>query len=239
MNKEFENAIKNGNVAIVKEMLKEPLVNPGANDNKALTTAVSLGNIELVMVLLGDPRVDPSAQQNWTLRIASMFGFVDILKKLLRDPRVDPSDNNNEAIMFAFQANQPEVANVLLQDPRVDPSVITSNHSKFTMALRSMSPPRDVVDVFKRVAVGDKVELARHVKQLLDDGVNPQSVFDEIKKQGIPSTLKFSFIDKYGQYNGSDEKIENVVKQIIEYVVTINTPPTRVIRRKMNDTMGF
>lgn len=237
--------VRDGNADMVQSLLQDTNRIQGVDLNKLLTFAVNNGQEKVVMTLLDDLRVDPSYENNWTIKMASMFGMVDVVKRLLEDSRVDPRVDNNDPILNAFQCNQPEVAEVLLNDPRVDPSVITSNNGRFLMALRMLYSDRDekpytqIIDIFKRVAMESKLKLARKVKALLDNGESSQ-ILARLKREGIPSVFKFSFIDATCKYTGSDEKIERLVVQIIEYVTSIhNQSANHTSKHKYNDTMGY
>ena len=82
----------------VKLLLKEPLVDPCADNNYAIRWASWNGHVEGVKLLLNDPRADLSADRNYAICLASRGGHVDVVKLLLDDPRIDPSDDINRAI---------------------------------------------------------------------------------------------------------------------------------------------
>jgi hypothetical protein len=82
----------------VKLLLKEPLVDPCADNDYAIRWASWNGHVEGVKLLLNDPRADLSADRNYAICLASRGGHVDVVKLLLDDPRIDPSGDINRAI---------------------------------------------------------------------------------------------------------------------------------------------
>jgi len=106
---------------VVRMMLTDPRVDPGANDNIAIWMASQYGYTEIVKLLLADPRVDPGARENVAIWMASQYGYTEVVRLLLADPRVDPSTHDNIAIRWASEYGYTEVVKLLLADPRVDP----------------------------------------------------------------------------------------------------------------------
>jgi hypothetical protein len=120
MNKVFVEATRNGNLDVVKTLLKNPRVDPSFQHQLPLKVAISEGYSDIVKILLKDPRVDPSAQDQTFIGIAASFGFLKIVKMLLKDPRVDPSANNQYALKYASRRKRYDVVKMLLKDPRVN-----------------------------------------------------------------------------------------------------------------------
>ena len=75
----MRNAVDNGNIELVKLMLKDPRVDPNAYEGYPLRRAIDYRNIELVELLLSDKRTDPSMRRNCALRFASKNGFTEIV----------------------------------------------------------------------------------------------------------------------------------------------------------------
>jgi len=73
----------------VDRLLRDPRVDPGAGDNRAIYVASEGGYLGTVYRLLADSRVDPSAGHNVALREASRNGHVVVVDRLLQDARVD------------------------------------------------------------------------------------------------------------------------------------------------------
>ena len=111
-----------GHLHILERLLKDPRVDPSANDNFTIRKASINGHLPILERLLQDPRVDPSAADNLPLRGGCMRGHLHIVERLLQDSRVDPSANDNLAIHLASENGHLAVVERLLQDPRVDPS---------------------------------------------------------------------------------------------------------------------
>ena len=82
-NRTFFNACNNGNVEVVKILLKDYGIDPSSNDNIALLAACRGGNLKIVDLLLNHVSVDPSAQNNGALVIASEYGHLKVVKRLL------------------------------------------------------------------------------------------------------------------------------------------------------------
>ena len=140
MDKVFVEATRNGNLDVVKTLLKNPRVDPSFQHQLPLKVAISKGYSDIVKILLKDPRgraepcgpkaVDPSAQDQTFIGIAASFGFLKIVKMLLKDPRgraepcgpkaVDPSANNQYALKYASRRKRHDVVKMLLKDPRVN-----------------------------------------------------------------------------------------------------------------------
>ena len=78
-----------GDTAAVKQLLKNPLVDPGANKDHAIFLACFSNHIEIVRVLLKDPRVDPEGDDNRPMRIACLHNHRDIALLLMQDGRAD------------------------------------------------------------------------------------------------------------------------------------------------------
>ena len=93
----FLNYCGTGNFIEVKELLKDPNVDPSYN-NYAIRYASYRGHIGVVKELLKDPRVDPSGNYNYAIRYSSMNGHVDVVRDLLKDPRIDKQELLNSDI---------------------------------------------------------------------------------------------------------------------------------------------
>ena len=119
---QFQQAVIDGNLALVDRLLLDPRVDPSAEDNRALRGASLHGHLSVVDRLLQDPRVDPSAEDNHAIQLASKNGYIEIVKRLWRDPRVDPSAQNNHALQLASMYGHLEIVKLLMIDKRVNPS---------------------------------------------------------------------------------------------------------------------
>jgi hypothetical protein len=78
-------------LCVVFLLLKDPRVDPSANDNEVIRRASYYGCINLIEFLLKDPRVDPSAQNSEAIRLASEQGHLEVVDVLSKDKRVDKS----------------------------------------------------------------------------------------------------------------------------------------------------
>ena len=104
MNKqnEFNEAIINNNVKIIKKLLNDKDFDPSYDENEPIHNASSLGQIEIVKLLLNDKRVDPSDYNNHAIRISSVNLHIEVVEELLKDKRVDPSAESNYSIISSF-----------------------------------------------------------------------------------------------------------------------------------------
>ena len=98
----LEIASDDGQLEMVKILLKDPRVDPSDDNNNSIRRASKNGHLEIVKLLLQDPRVDPSDGNNYSIKAASENGHIKIVRLLLKDPRVDPSDDNNYALEKAY-----------------------------------------------------------------------------------------------------------------------------------------
>jgi ankyrin repeat protein len=124
---ELYEAIRHGNLDLVRRLLRDPRVDPTQHEQYALLyaidhTPISAERLEILQTLLDDPRVDPAAYDNKAIQQASIYGRAPSVALLLRDPRVDPSAKNQAPIRYASYHGKTEVVRLLLADPRVDPS---------------------------------------------------------------------------------------------------------------------
>jgi len=113
----LRNAVRNGNVPLVKRLLQDPLIDPSAMHSESLQLAAKSGNMAIVRLLL-DAGVDPSDDFNFAITWASLHGHPQVVKRLLEDPRVDPSSGNNRALTFAIIHGHLDIVQLLLKDPR-------------------------------------------------------------------------------------------------------------------------
>ena len=113
-NRTFFNACNNGNVEVVKILLKDYGIDPSSNDNIALLAACRGGNLKIVDLLLNDPRVDPSAQNNGALIIASEYGHLKVVERLLSHAHFHlTSDSIKEALSFARRGDHLKIVELL------------------------------------------------------------------------------------------------------------------------------
>jgi hypothetical protein len=81
---EFYTAIRNNDFEKFGLLLKDPCVDPSANDDEALYWAARYGYEKIVALLLADPRVDPTARNNEALRWAAHYGYEKVVALLSR-----------------------------------------------------------------------------------------------------------------------------------------------------------
>jgi len=100
-------------------LLREPCIDPSAQDQCAIRWASSRGRLAVVECLLHDDRVDPSANNQDSIRWASAHGHIAVVECLLRDRRVDPSADDQFAVRAATTEGHYAVVERLLRDDRV------------------------------------------------------------------------------------------------------------------------
>ncbi|MEK0337029.1 MAG: ankyrin repeat domain-containing protein, partial [Nitrosopumilus sp.] len=98
-------AIARKNIEIIKLLLSDKRVDPGADFNRPIKVASQFGNLEVVKMLINNPKVDPSApdlsnnEENFSIKSAATGtregktqqernDFFDIVKLLLTSPKV-------------------------------------------------------------------------------------------------------------------------------------------------------
>ena len=92
---------KSGDIDKVKELLKDPRVDPSCRNNWAIRLSSEFGHLDVVRELLKDSRVDPSDRNNYAIRFSSEWGHMGVVRELLKDPRINKkkllnSDITNE-----------------------------------------------------------------------------------------------------------------------------------------------
>lgn len=108
--------------AVVELLLRDPRVDPSADDNFLLVWACENCDWNLLHCLLDDPRVDPSARSSKALQNAARSGRLPLVDRLLSDPRVCISVPANGALVVAAENGHDAVVERLLADPRITPT---------------------------------------------------------------------------------------------------------------------
>lgn len=103
-------ACKHGHADVVRLLLADGRVDPGANDDAALREASMHGHTDVVRLLLADARVNPLGDG---LIHASGAGHTDIVRALLEDGRAN-SHACNWALTEACKRGHVEVVRLLL-----------------------------------------------------------------------------------------------------------------------------
>ena len=107
MNSDYDlyTLVKKNNIDKIRLLLKDPLVDPAADNNHLIRYASEKGKTEIVRLLLEDPRVNPSADTNYAIRLASQNGHTEVVKMLLEDSRVDPTAANHVKFVMKLEMN--------------------------------------------------------------------------------------------------------------------------------------
>ncbi len=110
-------ASKKGLHKIVARLLKNPKVNPTAQDHLPLIIACQNGHVKVVQLLLKDSRIDPSPGSNTPLILASQNGHLKIVKLLLAHSRLNLSaDHKNFVLMVAKTNGRANIIKCLKND---------------------------------------------------------------------------------------------------------------------------
>jgi hypothetical protein len=111
---EFELAVENNNVELVKKVLNDPFYQYAYNT--FLVRAAQLGYIELVKLFLNDSRVDAGTAQSLPMRMAAKCGHLNVVKLLLEDGKSKPEDFGNDGILMALYKDHHHVVNFLFNN---------------------------------------------------------------------------------------------------------------------------
>ncbi len=117
---QFKSAIRENNVAVVKELLSS--VDPAIDNNAAIQIACRSGFYDLVKLLLKDARVDPTVSENDPLMAAVRYNHAKIVQLLLTTSRTNPAARNNLAIVIACSNGNVTIVKLLMADFRVNPA---------------------------------------------------------------------------------------------------------------------
>ena len=98
-------ASRNGNIEVVKFLVRQPGVDPGSQDNYAIKKASYYGDLEVVKFLVKQPGVDPSAQNNYAIKKASSGGHLEVVKILVKQPGVNPGFCNDAIRIASLYGN--------------------------------------------------------------------------------------------------------------------------------------
>jgi hypothetical protein len=182
-NKELRLAIQNGKESLVRTLINEGKVNPGANGNEAIGVAAARGNDIIVGILLDSGKVDAAANGNLAIRMASANGHTKVVKLLLSKSNADPSDLRNDALMLASSNGHVAIVDVLLKDRRVNPG----DRGNKAIELATQMEHENVVGRLLREALVDPAEaipLAHNTRihKMLQNELNSRKA-----KGGIPS----------------------------------------------------
>jgi ankyrin repeat protein len=139
----IKNASEYGHASVVQLLLKDPRIDPTADDNYAIRLASLYGHVSVVQLLMNDKRVDPSADNNDAIKLASADGHIAVVQLLLKDKRVDPTADNNYALRWATENGHTAVVQLLLNDPRVNPSAY--NNYGYAIGLASANGHTSIV----------------------------------------------------------------------------------------------
>eukprot|EP00818_Percolomonas_sp_WS_P001967 CAMPEP_0117435832 /NCGR_PEP_ID=MMETSP0759-20121206/688_1 /TAXON_ID=63605 /ORGANISM="Percolomonas cosmopolitus, Strain WS" /LENGTH=500 /DNA_ID=CAMNT_0005227399 /DNA_START=297 /DNA_END=1799 /DNA_ORIENTATION=+ len=179
-----------GAFSVVKELLANETVSPGACNQRALRKAAKHGNFKccklllahkevhptaqcvikaldrkqfsVVKLLLDDGRIDPSMEDGAILHRAASCGQLDLVHILLKNPEVRPESKDNRALRYAAYNGHAEVVQFLLKFPEVNP--FTQNYS----ALRRASK-RGHTDVVQVLLEDSRCKPASFVHQMIRD----------------------------------------------------------------------
>ena len=196
LNAVFKNLIEiNSHLEVVKILIQDKRVDPGADDNYAIRHASKYGYLEIVKILIQDERVDPSADDNRAIKWASQYGHLEIVKILIQDERVDPSADNNYAIKYASRNGYLETVKVLI--PKIDLGKITDN--KILNLAKEINGKDNEKTIFERLNT-EIDELKRKNETLANMLLTEKSQTTE-KKSKEDASKKIIIIKTMDEYN--------------------------------------
>jgi len=113
-------ACRNGHVAVVDHLLKDPRVDVCVAENAALLFAVRNGHIDVVRALLHDGRADPGARSQMAISLATCVGRLDLVQCLLSDARVPLEAVRNDVFELALEYQRVELIEFYLSRAALD-----------------------------------------------------------------------------------------------------------------------
>ena len=120
----IEYACGKGHIEIVRLLLKDPRVDPGAHHNSAICHAVYSEYPDIVRLLLTYETVDPTIQDNLVLTYAIQHGYIDIFRDLYGRQQVYSSLNNPSILLVflktACSKGHTAIFQLLLTDSRLE-----------------------------------------------------------------------------------------------------------------------
>lgn len=115
-----------GHIDIVRLLLKDLRVDPGAHNNSAICHAVFSNHPDVVRLLLADPRVDPTIQRDIVFEYAVDNGYVDIVTDLYGRQQVYSSltqETIHRVLIHSCETGNYEIFQLFLTDSRINPSI--------------------------------------------------------------------------------------------------------------------
>jgi len=114
-------AVHAGNEEVIKILLADTRVNPGARQSNALIDAIKTRqSLEIIEALLKSPHVDLAAQHNLPIIEAVKSGRAAVVSLLLKYPAVDPSIDHHTPLRIACKRDYTNIIKILLNDRRFD-----------------------------------------------------------------------------------------------------------------------
>lgn len=239
-------AVENGDVKLVRELLRDTQMDPGANDDileLILLKACDARQAEVVKILLLDPRVDPSANDTECLVHACKYNCAEVVKVLLKDPRVDPRVRNYSCITLASDWHYLETLKLLMTDKRTWFDVNSISDRVKTSVYNCVIQLEESNDVLfielLLMFAGEDVDILQpsyknmvlaHRERFVDARMNAISIFSNFIKKGMPKDIidsQFKIlggdliyfpVDVSGQGRSRDQRIARVKTQIMQTV---------------------
>ena len=112
-------------VELVQRFLKDPRVDPMADNGRALCVAIGTfkeHGTGVAELLLSDGRVNPGADESMALVVAAREGALGLVRQLLDDRRVNAAARDSQALREAYDLGHVKICRLLLKDGRADPT---------------------------------------------------------------------------------------------------------------------
>jgi ankyrin repeat protein len=157
----FKYAINDNDISKVKELLKDPQINPEQEHSWSLRYACSFGRYNIVKLLLEDGRADPTVFIQSCVKIASEENHPRILRLLLKDTRVIPESDENYALEIAAAYGNFTCFKLLLNDERTS----AYNNEKKSYESLLLASDKGHFDIVNLLLKDKKIRYSKDVDQ--------------------------------------------------------------------------
>lgn len=111
----FNKAILDNDIDVVKQMLDSKIIDPSRNNNWAIRICCLKNYYELAEILLEDDRVDSSDELNACFGISCELGHRKLVQLLIDHPKVDGTDSDGKLLNKVASNNDVYILKLLLE----------------------------------------------------------------------------------------------------------------------------
>lgn len=120
---DFIKACRLGQLEKVRTLITKRVVNPAADNQRALQYAVQNHHTEVVKVLFEDARINPAFNNQHSFNLACQGNVSDsIVRLFLADPRINPTFDDQLGFQYAIMNDRIDTVKLFLSDARIDPT---------------------------------------------------------------------------------------------------------------------